>query len=161
MMNRVTKAALIPLVLATTLGGCDGAASPTAPAPIQAPAATVPPRPGTGWPPGPFTADVTLSGVVFEMTPQGRLPIAEAWVYCELCGAETHSWSITDAFGAYHFTGVWALGGVPTSIGVQKEGFVDPSGLPQPTPPNPSGPGWREVRIDGDTRFDIELARRR
>ena len=28
------------------------------------------------------------------------------------------------------------------------------------TPPNVPGPGWRAVIVNGDTRFDIELARR-
>lgn len=159
-MTNGVKARSLLLVFATTLGGCDSASLPSAPSPIQPPAATVGPRPDAGWPPGPFTAGVTLSGVVFEVTPAGPMPIEGAWVYCELCGEETHSWSRTDATGAYRFTGVWGLGGVPTSVGIEKDGFVDPVGLPRTTPPNPSGPGWREVRINGDTRFDLELVRR-
>lgn len=163
MTNGVRKAGLLPVVLATTLGGCDSANVPSAPSTIQPPAATVAPAPTAppaAWPPGPFTAHVTLSGVVFEVTLSGPVPIEDAWVYCELCGKDTHSWSRTDANGAYRFTGVWGLGGVPTSVGIEKAGFLDPVGLPRTTPPNPSGAGWREVPIDGDTRFDIELVRR-
>ena len=160
-MANGARARRLLLVFATTLGGCDSANVPSAPSTIQQATATVAPRrPTVSWPPGPFTADVTLSGVVFEVTPAGPVPIEDAWVYCELCGEDTHSWSRTDANGAYRFTGVWGLGGVPTSVGIEKDGFLDPVGLPRTTPPNPSGPGWREVRIDGDTRFDIELVRR-
>jgi hypothetical protein len=104
-------------------------------------------------------AEVTLSGVAYENTPAGRTPIEGVAVYCEPCGFETHTWAYTDANGFYSFFGVW-LDARPTRIFARKEGFTDPPGLPRPTPPNPSGPGWREVRIDGDTRFDIELVRR-
>lgn len=158
-MTNGVKATRLLLVFVTTLGGCNSTGSPSAPSTIQQPAA-VAPGPPAAWPPGPFTADVMLSGVVFEVTPAGPVPIEGADVYCELCGAETHSWPVTDANGFYRFTGVWALGGIPTSVGIEKDGFLDPVGLPRTTPPNPSGPGWREVRIDGDTRFDIELVRR-
>ena len=160
-MTNGVKARRLLLVFATTLGGCDSANLPSAPSTIQQPAATVAPRPpAASWPAGPFTAGVTLSGIVFEVTPAGPVPIEGAWVYCELCGEETHSWSLTASNGFYRFTGVWALGGIPTSVWIGKDGFLDPIGLPRPTPPNPSGPGWREVRIDGDTRLDIELVRR-
>lgn len=160
-MVKGVKAGRLLLVFTTTLGGCDRAIVPLAPSALQPPAAIVAPRPpGAWWPAGPFTADVTLSGVVFEVTPAGPVPIEGAWVYCELCGEQTHSWSLTDANGFYRFTGVWALGGLPTSIWTGKDEFVDPVDLPRPTPPNPSGPGWTEVRIDGDTRFDMELVRR-
>jgi hypothetical protein len=84
-------------------------------------------------------------------------------VYCEQCGAETHSFAYTDANGEYVFPrGVWTEGrpSFPVRIFVVKNGFKDPPGLPTPTAPNPSGPGWREVVIQGDTRFDIELIRR-
>ena len=49
----------------------------------------------------------------------------------------------------------------PIRIWIQKDGYKDPPGLPKTTPPNPSGAGWREVVINGDTRFDAELARQK
>ena len=104
-------------------------------------------------------SEVTLSGLVYEVTPAGVIPIEGVAVYCEPCGVETHTWVYTDSNGFYSFFGVW-LDGVPTRLNVGKNGFVDPPGLPQTTWPNPSGPGWREVKITGDTRFDIELVRR-
>ena len=91
-MTNGVKAGRLLLVFATTLGGCDSANLPSAPSTIQQPAATVAPGPPVAsWPPGPFTADVTLTGVVFEVTPTGPLPIEGVVVYCELCREETHS----------------------------------------------------------------------
>jgi len=104
--------------------------------------------------------DVTLSGVVFEPTPTGRAPIEGVTLHCGACGAETHAWAYTDSEGRYEFIGVW-LDGVPTtSIWVGKDGFGDPPGLPTSGLPHRFGLGWREVTIDGNTRFDIELVRR-
>jgi hypothetical protein len=104
---------------------------------------------------------VSLSGVVYELTPTGRRPIAGAFVYCELCGTETHTFATADENGFYHFSGdletgggVWLVPGVrtPIAVGLYNSDFTDPPGQPRP--------GWREVLITGDTRFDIELVRR-
>jgi hypothetical protein len=84
-------------------------------------------------------------------------------VYCEQCGESTHNFAITDSKGGYVFPrGVWTEGRplFPIRIHVEKAGYKDPLGLPNTTPPNPSGAGWREVVINGDTRFEIELVRR-
>jgi hypothetical protein len=100
------------------------------------------------------------------LTPTGRIPIAAAVVYCELCGAETHTFATADGNGFYHFSGevakgggVWVVPGVltPIAVGPYNKDFEDPPGLPA----TGQGPGWREVLIEGDTRFDIELVRRR
>ena len=113
---------------------------------------------GAGWVhPSYNLSNVTLSGVVSEGTPLGQAPIAGVDVYCELCGAETHTWASTDSNGFYSFTGVWTdAGHFPTRISFSKDGYVDPAGLP----PNPYGPGWRAVVVNGDTRFDVQLVRR-
>jgi hypothetical protein len=149
------------LVLALVLGGCgtESPATPLTPAPI--PQAVVP-APA----PGPTTLrGVSLSGVVYELTPTGRTPIAGAIVYCEPCGKETHTFATADDKGFYHFSGdlasgggVWVAPGVPTpiAVGYYNKDYEDPPGLPAMR----QGPGWREVLIDGDTRFDIELVRR-
>jgi hypothetical protein len=104
---------------------------------------------------------VSLSGVVYELTPTGAKPIARALVYCELCGKETHTFATADDDGFYHFSGdlatgggVWVVPGVPTPIAV---GFYN---LDFNDPPGQLRPGWREVLITGDTRLDIELVRR-
>ena len=106
-------------------------------------------------------SDVTLSGVVFEETLNARAPIEGVAVYCEPCTELTHVWAYTDAHGFYSFRGVWTdPGHFPTRLLIRKDGYTDPAGIPTPTPPNPSLPGWREVVIDGDTRFDVRLVRR-
>jgi len=117
--------------------------------------------PGRDIPPTDIFLNVTLSGVVFEETPTGRRPIPHVSVYCEPCGVDTHTFATTDDSGFYSFSGVWTdAGHSPTRIYISLDGYTDPGGLPQPTPPNPSGPGWREVVVNGDTRFDIQLVPR-
>ena len=96
----------------------------------------------------------TLSGVVFEVTATGQTPIEGVAVYCELCGEETHSWSITDSSGFYSFTGVWTTPGSPTPVWFSKEGYADPLGVTLSTATA------TQVLVNGDTRFDVELVRR-
>ena len=146
------------LALAIFVASCDSLSrTPTAPV-----VTTPTPTPPTPTLPSPttFLSDVTLSGMVYEQTANGRVPIADVWVYCEPCGAETHSGVWTDAKGFYTFTGVWTEAShFPIRIWIMKAGYTDPPGLPNPTPPNPSGPGWREVVVTGNTLFDAELVR--
>ena len=130
----------VVVVLAAALGGCNSLLGPTPP---TAPSALSPP-PMSAPVAARGMSEVTLSGVVYEMTPAGMVPIEGVAVYCEPCGAETHTWAYTDANGFYSFFGVW-LDGYPTRLHVRKDGFVDP--------------GWPEVRVNGDTRFDVELIR--
>lgn len=149
------------LILAFTAGlvgcGSGGPQPPTGPSTIQQPPSR--PRPAGSFPPGVLT-DSIISGLVFELTANGRTPIEGVAVYCELCGESTHSWAFTDANGFYSFTGVWNAGMFPTSLGVEKTGYVDPPGRQAVTPPNPAGSGWREVMVIGHTRFDMELVKR-
>ena len=162
MRNRTLLPAGV-VVLVLGLGGCGGPdASPTplAPSPLP-PQAVVPVPPPASFPPGTLTG-VSLSGVVYELTTTGRKPIAGALVYCELCGKETHTFATADDGGFYQFSGdlatgggVWLASGVVTPLAVGgwfNKDFEDPPGQPRP--------GWRDVLITGDTRFDIELVRR-
>ena len=142
-----------PLLMAVGLAGCDGADSPVpiAPSAVQAPlppTVTTPIR--AQFPPGVLSA-YTLSGVVLEVTPTGKKPIEGVAVYCELCGEETHSWSLTDSSGIYSFTGVWTTPGSPTHVSFSKKGYTDPLA--------DTSSGNRQVLVDGDTRFDVELVR--
>jgi hypothetical protein len=135
-MTNSTPVGFLVIVLAAAQAGCDGGTvpSPTAPsAVLQQP--TLPPVPVA---PNRMS-EVTLSGLVYEVTRAGKIPIEGVAVYCEPCGAETHTWAYTDSNGFYSFFGVW-LDGVPTRLHVRKNGFVDPPGLPGTTWPNPSGP---------------------
>ena len=158
-MTSEIRARILFLGLSAGLIACDGGSRqpPTAPSPMS-PSASGPTSPA-GFPPGVFT-DSTISGQVFDLTTTGRTPIEGVAVYCELCGKSTHSWAFTDSNGFYRFTGVWNAGKFPTSLAVEKTGYVDPPGLPAVTPPNPVGAGWREVMVTGHTRFDIELVKR-
>lgn len=95
----------------------------------------------------------TLSGVVFEMTAAGRIPIQDVSVYCDSCGDPLgHTYADTDANGFYSFS--WTANG-PTPLFVQKDGYRLAGDLP-------AGPlsGRVVAAVNGDTRFDIELVRR-
>jgi hypothetical protein len=147
----------IVVLIAQGLAGCGAEAGrssvPSAPSSPTPPQSVVTVQ--QAWPPGVFAPNVTLSGVVFEITQGAAVPIEAVAVYCELCGEETHTWAYTDKKGFYSFKGIW---GNSLSIQVGKDGYTD-----SPGPPNtgfPSGPGWRYVTINGDTRLDIQLVRK-
>jgi hypothetical protein len=112
-------------------------------------------------PPPHVIANVTLSGVVSEVTPTGLVPLAGVRVFLsDVQDVET------DAQGVFSFTSVWVCpcpsypsieAGV-TKIGVWKEGFEDavtypPSRFGFPSP-------FRDITINGDTRINITLMRR-
>jgi hypothetical protein len=160
-MRLETSGVGVALVLALGLSGCGGSNVPTTP---LAPSPQ-PPQANVSGPPGYTLTGVSLSGVVYESTATGRAPIARAVVYCEPCGEQTHTFAYADDNGFYHFSGdlgigggVWVRPGEPTplAVGYYNLDYQDPPGLP----PSRNGSGWREVLIDGDTRFDIELVRR-
>lgn len=100
------------------------------------------------------SAIYTLSGVVFEETSDGRAVVEGVEVYCDSCGEHGHTGTYTDADGFYTFSGVYA--GV-TPLLLHKDGYTDPPGeLTRPL-------GDRLRRnpvVSGDTRFDIQIARR-
>jgi hypothetical protein len=153
----------IAVTLALATCACDGD-RPFPTSPTTTSAGTLPPVSGGGSA-APTLRGVSLSGVVYELTAAGRLPIAGAIVYCEPCGEATHTFAYADGNGFYHFSGdlakgggVWVVAGMPTpiAVGAYNQDFKDPPGLP----PVRQGPGWRAVLIEGDTVFDIELVRR-
>ena len=96
----------------------------------------------------------TLSGIVFEMTAAGPVPVEGVWVYCDSCGSpEGHTEAYSDMKGAYSFS--WSANGQHRLL-VRKAGF----GLASP---GGNLPGYAEIitaTVKGDTRFDIELVRR-
>lgn len=163
MLVKCIRTGIVCLLLIQGLAGCGGSTElPSAPAAPSPPVPSLPPA-GTGVS---VLADATLSGVVYDVvgdSPRQIVGIEGVDVYCEQCGESTHNWSRTGSKGEYVFPrGVWTEGrpSFPIRVFVTKDGYRDPPGLPNTTPPNPSGPGWREVVIDGDTRFDIGLVRR-
>jgi hypothetical protein len=107
--------------------------------------------------------DASLSGVVFELTPTGQVPVQGVSVYCDACGEVGHTWRTTDTAGFYSFSGdlahgggVWVNASDVTPLLVRKEGYAvsDPAGT------FPDGTGRKNVTVNGDTRFDIQLVRR-
>jgi hypothetical protein len=152
-MTKRTLIGIVLSVLVLALAACsDSSSTITAPSTsLPLPQPTPPGRP-SGFPPAGFIlTNVTLSGVVFEETPNGRSPIVGPYVvYCELCGAETHTWGATDVNGFYSFSEVWTDGRSPIHVWFAKDGYVDPE----------SATGWRDVVVNGDTRLDVRLVRR-
>ena len=93
----------------------------------------------------------TLSGIIFEVTPTGRVPIEGVGVYCDGCGSpEGHTQTYTNVDGLYSFG--WSQNGaIPLLVG--KDGYVVVG--------QGSNSYWPIVAtVNGDTQFDIELARR-
>jgi len=84
----------------------------------------------------------TLSGVVFEVTAAGRVPVEGVSVYCDSCGSpDGHTFTTTDARGFYSFD--WAVG--PHPLQVEKPGF--------------RVQGVSIAIVNGNTQMDIELVR--
>jgi hypothetical protein len=138
------------LTLAILLAGCG----------VERTQTPISPTPTPNAPPAPPSTPVggTVSGVVYEITANGRVPVADVEVYCDSCGPQGHTFSKTGANGEYAFSG--APGG-ETLLLLAKEGYA----LPKPdwTQPNPTPLGWlggMNVSVNGDTQFDIEIVRR-
>ena len=95
-----------------------------------------------------------LSGVVFEITEAGQVPVEGVEVYCDSCGSpDGHTFVETDARGFYRLE--WTSNGVHPLF-VTRPGYdvYDPTGTLR------DGLGRVLARVDGDTRFDIQLVRR-
>jgi hypothetical protein len=122
---------VVALVTTLTVVGCSGNDSVT----------TTSPTPGV--PP-----TFTLSGVVSERTSAGVVPVEGARI--EACdpvfsGCLSHVFQVvtTDRNGGYRFPGLFPSD--QRDVGVSKEGFETSN---------------HRVRINGDTRCDIQLLRR-
>jgi len=95
-------------------------------------------------------ASSVLSGMVYETTPNGRVPLDGVVLYCDACGSPVgHTFVTTDANGLYRFE--WTLNGKTWIRFISKDGYryagpIEPPGIP--------------VNVIGDTRFDIELVKR-
>jgi hypothetical protein len=167
-----THAAILIVVLASGLAGCEGGSSrsPTAPSTPQAQHA---PRPGSGLDTYQVAA-VILSGVVYEMTSVGRVPIEGVRVQSDYFHVLPTPDVVTDAQGFFSFRPIWVCpcswapwvdAGI-TSIWVDKVGYEAPAGQAASSFGRRLDPAvrpdlrLRDVPIDGDTRFDVELARR-
>lgn len=95
-----------------------------------------------------------LSGVVFEMTAAGPVPVEGVELYCDSCGSPSgHTYVYTGADGAYRFE--WTYDGVHPLF-VRKDGYkiFDPTGTLL------DSLGRIAATVKGDTRFDVQLVRR-
>lgn len=91
-----------------------------------------------------------LSGMVYETTPNGRVPLQGVVLYCDACGSpEGHTFVTTDANGLYRFA--WTRNGKNWIDFISKDGY---------TYAGPHEFGSIPVIVDGDTTFDIELVKR-
>ena len=105
-------------------------------------------------PPGP--TEHTLSGVIFEATAQsGNVPRAGVFVQCELCAIDGGTAEVrTDSSGVYFFT-FTGPGTGTTILYVGLDGYRVIGGT------EAEGGGFLvEIPLNGDTRKDIEIARR-
>lgn len=88
------------------------------------------------YPPGSFT----LSGIVTEVTPTGRVPVEGAKIYRAYGGGWQDATS--DRFGFYQIHGLYAR---TDQVSAGKDGYATSKS---------------SLTVEGDTRYDIELERR-
>ena len=108
----------VRLGLAMLLSACsDSGRSPTSASGLP----SVSPSPSPSPLPSPPGATYTLSGMVFEVAPQGQVPIEGVEVYCDSCGSpQGHTFTYTDSDGTYSFS--WTSVG-PNPLYVTKSGY--------------------------------------
>ncbi len=80
------------------------------------------------------------------------MPIESLQVYCDGCGSG-HNFEFTDTYGNDKFSDTYS--GIYPLL-VKKDGYkvIDPIAT------YPDGSASKNVTVNGDTRFDIQLARR-
>jgi hypothetical protein len=97
-------------------------------------------------------ATYTLSGLVFEITEAGQVPIEGVEVYCDSCGSPVgHTSVYTDASGFYSLE--WAINGVHPLF-VRKAGYGHSAGA------SVDQYGRVLATVSGNTRFDVQLVKR-
>ena len=157
------------LVATVMLAGCDGDTGPRSV--TAAPTLSTPPTPSSPSSSAtPFLIEgVTVSGVVYEKTATGDVPI-EGVSISNGEGMGRMTPQLTDANGFFSFTPVWVCpcagdpGNGPVAAGmtfliVRKSGYQDPPDLPQSVF-RPHDTGYRDVKIAGNTHVRLELVRR-
>jgi len=139
--------------------GCDG--RPMSPV-LTAPSVQVVATPPNIVPVPPAAPQFTLSGMVFEQTSTGRIPLENVRLYCESCGeiGIGHTFADTDRNGHYSFSGV-SNGHNDLQVRAT-EGYEAADGVVMRPNGGVIGPTWtiRSVLVNGDTRFDVRFLRR-
>jgi hypothetical protein len=141
------------IMVATLVSGCgtEMARGPVTPTPTSAPT----PASSSS------AMRYSVSGVVFEVTAAGDIPVKGVEVYCDPCGPFGHSARFTDADGRYSFAGEEgsvAAGTIPLLLA--KEGYKLPHQPDQSGPSRLSWMGSVAVVVSGDTRHDIHITRK-
>jgi hypothetical protein len=138
------KQLLVFVSLATLLSACHNGRPPSSPTAPSLPAAPPP--------------TYSVSGVVFEITPSGRVPIEGVRVYEEPCDAlylrcdgDVAQFATTDTNGFYRFS---VSGGQIHFFWASKNGYRHD----EQAAPTCAG-CFRSLAIDADTRLDMELVR--
>jgi len=125
--------------------GSSGPTAPTAPPPAAAGLPTS--QPAT-------QATYTLSGVVYELTTTGKLPVEGVRLYCDSCGSpDGHTHTSSDANGAYSFS--WARNGIHP-LWIWKDGYDVIGSMGRLA----DGTSVKNATVNGDTRFDVQIVRR-
>jgi len=143
--HRRTIALRIAVVLlAVMLTSCDRSST----APLQPTPTPLPPAP----PPVPATGPYVLTGLIFELTSTGTVPVADALVEVAICPEQSgheYAQATTDQAGRYRLTGM-CVG--TTYLWVGKAGYrVNRKGASQ------CDGDCVYVSIKQDTTFDVEL----
>ena len=102
----------------------------------------------------PSSVTYVLSGVVFEITDAGRVPLEGVELYCDSCGSpDGHTSVRTNGNGFYSLA--WTTNGVH-ALFVTKAGYeiFDPTGTRR------DAIGRISATVRGDTVFDVQLVRR-
>ena len=176
-MTNNTQTRLLLLMLAAALAGCDGGSAPSPSAPSPTPPSVSPdstPRAASNGSDTYYVADVILSGVVYEVTPLGRVPIEGVNVRLDYFHVFATPDVVTDSDGFFSFGPVWicpcswalAVDAGITAVWVNKEGYEVVAGESPSVfgyrlaPPVTPDSGLRDVPIDGDTQVEIQLVRR-
>jgi hypothetical protein len=167
-----THTGFLLVVLVAGLAGCEGASrAPTAPSTAQP---QQPPGLAGGGRDTYSVADVNLSGVVYEVTPMGQVPLEGVRVQSDNFHIFPSPDVVTDSNGFFSFRRVWVCpcswapwvdAGI-TAIYVEKDGYDVPAGQSASIFGRRLNPDvlpdlrLRDVQINGDTRFDVQLVRR-
>ena len=138
--SRLVAAVVVTLTVAACGDGNGTIQTATAPTPTPAPRSTF-----------------ALFGTVSEMTANGIVPVAGVMMEVASCDASARSGCAFDKRATTNAQGAYIIEGVspgPAGVWVEKTGFQLPEGV------KVDGEGVQTVMVTGDTRFDIQLARR-
>jgi len=142
----------VVLLVCVLVARCAEGPGPVPVAPTPPPAAQPTPSPP------PVTVYYAVSGIVYEETSAGKIPVAGVDVYCEICDPPLgHSLQVTDAKGAYRFAQAPQQ---TIYLSIAKPGYVLPNQPDQSGADGLGAMGTVGVVVGGDTVRDIQIAKK-